>query len=192
MSVKAYLIEQQFDAASFDVVTSLDAFNCHRSPNEDLAEIHRLLKPGGIFAIEIPGQSYRMLTGSGLLCRLLFGCSLRLNAGVNFYFYTTQSLVTMARRAGFQLQDSYPESTPVQGRWVARMAKTAWFRATSLLYRGHGRPRALCSQRVSDIPQAGGTGRHNHGIAASPCCHSLTGRIATGRLIAQPWRRPLS
>lgn len=132
---EGYLIEQQFDAASFDVVTSLDAFNCHRSPNEDLAEIHRLLKPGGIFAIEIPGQSYRMLTGSGLLCRLLFGCSLRLNAGVNFYFYTTQSLVTMARRAGFQLQDSYPESTPVQGRWVARMAKTAWFRATSLLYR---------------------------------------------------------
>ncbi|MCR9199084.1 MAG: class I SAM-dependent methyltransferase [Planctomycetaceae bacterium] len=132
---EGYLQEQQFAAESFDVVTSLDAFNCHREPNEDLAEIHRVLKPGGTFAIEIPGQSYRMLTGSGPLCRLLFGCSLRLNAGVNFYFYTTQALVTMAQRAGFVLQDAYPESTPVQGRLVSRLAKSAYFTATSLLYR---------------------------------------------------------
>ena len=98
---EGYLSAQQFAANSFDVVTSLDAFNCHRTPNEDLCEIFRLLKPDGVFGIEIPGQGYRMLTGSGPLCRLFFGCALRLNAGVNFYFYTTRSLVTMAERAGF-------------------------------------------------------------------------------------------
>ena len=91
---QGYLSEQNYGAESFDVVTSLDAFNCHREPNEDLAEIYRVLKPGGVFAIEFPGQNYRMLTGSGPLCRLLFGVPLRLNAGVNFYFYTTDAPVS--------------------------------------------------------------------------------------------------
>lgn len=143
---EGYLIEQKFDAASFDVVTSLDAFNCHREPNQDLAEIFRILKPGGYFAVEIPGQSYRMLTGSGPLCRILFGCSLRLNAGVNFFFYTTQSLVTMAERVGFTLQDAYPESTPSRGSLPSRFAKTAYFAATSIMYR-------LTSGRIHFAPK---------------------------------------
>lgn len=132
---QGYLCEQNYDNDAFDVVTSLDAFNCHRSPNEDLAEIYRILKPGGAFAVEIPGQNYRMLTGSGLLCRMLFGVSLRLNAGVNFYFYTTQSLVTMAQRAGFEFESSIPESTPDCGNMLARMAKRIYFHTTAAMYR---------------------------------------------------------
>ncbi|MEQ9411233.1 MAG: class I SAM-dependent methyltransferase [Fuerstiella sp.] len=132
---QGYLAEQRYDSASFDVVSSLDAFNCHRTPNEDLSEIHRILKPGGLFAIEIPGQSYRMLTGSGLLCRVLFGCWLRLNAGVNFYFYDTKSLISMASRAGFRLVESHPEAMPSHGRLPARLTKAAYFQMTSLLYR---------------------------------------------------------
>lgn len=132
---QGYLHEQNYDSAIFDVVTSLDAFNCHRTPNEDLAEISRVLKPGGLFAVEIPGQSYRLLTGSGVLCRLFFGCDLRLNAGVNFFFYTTEALVTMASRAGFELLESYPEAMPSCGSAAARLGKTAYFKTTALLYR---------------------------------------------------------
>ncbi len=135
---QGFLDDQSYEDAAFDVVTSLDAFNCHRTPNKDLAEIYRILKPGGVFAVEIPGQSYRMLTGSGILCRLLFGVPLRLNAGVNFYFYTTKSLVLMANRVGLQLQHSYPEAMPSHGNFVARVAKSAYFLATSLLYRLSG------------------------------------------------------
>lgn len=131
---QGYLAEQNYDDDSFDVVTSLDAFNCHRTPNEDLREIHRLLKPGGIFAIEIPGQSYRMLTGSGPLCRLLFGVSLRLNAGVNFYFYTTESLVTMCERTDLHLETSWPEAMPSHGSLVARALKSTYFRTSAALY----------------------------------------------------------
>ncbi|MCP4171932.1 MAG: class I SAM-dependent methyltransferase [Fuerstiella sp.] len=132
---RGYLSEQDYVAESFDVVTSLDAFNCHRTPNEDLAEIFRVLKPGGIFALEVPGQNYRMLTGSGLLCQLLFGVPLRLNAGVNFYFYTTASLVAMASRVGFEAVESHPEAMPSHGSLPARFLKGAYFHATSLLYR---------------------------------------------------------
>ena len=131
---QGYLNEQSYAADSFDVVTSLDAFNCHRAPNEDLAEIHRILKPGGYFAVEIPGQSYRLLTGSGPLCRLLFGVSLRLNAGVNFYFYTTKSLVTMAERAGLRLETSWPESMPSRGNLIARALKSTYFHTTAAMY----------------------------------------------------------
>ncbi|MDG1894470.1 MAG: class I SAM-dependent methyltransferase [Fuerstiella sp.] len=132
---QGYLPEQNYPTQTFDVVTSLDAFNCHRTPNEDLAEIFRVLKPGGVFALEVPGQNYRMLTGSGMLCRLLFGVSLRLNAGVNFYFYTTSSLVAMASRAGLEMVESHPEAMPSHGSLPARELKTAYFHATSLLYR---------------------------------------------------------
>jgi ubiquinone/menaquinone biosynthesis C-methylase UbiE len=132
---QGYLSEQNYAAETFEVVTSLDAFNCHRTPNEDLAEIFRVLKPGGVFALEVPGQKYRMLTGSGLLCQLLFGVPLRLNAGVNFYFYTTASLVAMASRVGFETVESHPEAMPSHGGLTARLLKGAYFHATSLLYR---------------------------------------------------------
>ncbi|APZ94662.1 class I SAM-dependent methyltransferase [Fuerstiella marisgermanici] len=132
---QGYLAEQNYAAESFDVVSSLDAFNCHRTPNEDLAEMYRILKPGGFFVVEFPGQNYRMLTGSGPLCRLFFGCSLRLNAGVNFFFYTTEALVRMASRVGFEVRESHPEAMPSHGRLPARMAKFAYFRGTSAAYR---------------------------------------------------------
>ena len=132
---QGYLAEQHYADAAFDIVTSLDAFNCHRTPNEDLAEIYRILKPGGLFAVEIPGQNYRMLTGSGILCRLFFGVPLRLNAGVNFYFYTTTSLVTMAERVGFELEESHPEAMPSRGSLPSRAAKGAYFYGSSALYR---------------------------------------------------------
>lgn len=130
-----YLSEQHYNSDSFDVVTSLDAFNCHRTPNEDLAEIYRITKPGGCFAVEIPGQNYRMLTGSGLACRLLFGRSLRLNAGVNFFFYTTEALVKMASRAGFELVESYPEAMPRCGNVVSQAMKMAYSSASAVAYR---------------------------------------------------------
>ncbi|MEO1983017.1 MAG: class I SAM-dependent methyltransferase [Fuerstiella sp.] len=132
---QGYLSEQNYGTETFDVVTSLDAFNCHRTPNEDLAEIFRILKPGALFAVEMPGQSYRLLTGSGLFCRLFFGVPLRLNAGVNFYFYTTSSLVAMASRVGFEVVESHPEGMPSHGSLPARLIKGAYFQATSLLYR---------------------------------------------------------
>ncbi|MCP4783346.1 MAG: class I SAM-dependent methyltransferase [Fuerstiella sp.] len=132
---QGYLTEQNHGAETFDVVTSLDAFNCHRTPNDDLAEIFRILKPGALFAVEIPGQSYRLLTGSGLFCRLFFGVPLRLNAGVNFYFYTTSALVAMACRVGFEAIESHPEAMPSHGSLPARLIKGAYFHATSLLYR---------------------------------------------------------
>ncbi len=132
---QGYLSEQKYGDEEFQVVTSLDAFNCHRTPNEDLAEIFRILKPGGIFAIEIPGQNFRMLTGSGLVCRLLFRCPLRLNAGVNFYFYTTRSLVAMVARVGFDVVDFWPESMPSYGSLPAQIAKRLYFDASATLYR---------------------------------------------------------
>ncbi|MFN9719226.1 MAG: class I SAM-dependent methyltransferase, partial [Planctomycetota bacterium] len=74
-----FLAEQNFPASCFDVVCSLDAFCCHRTPREDMQEFFRILAPGGFLAIEIPGHRFRMLTGSGFLYRTMTGRSLRLN-----------------------------------------------------------------------------------------------------------------
>ena len=123
---------------SFDVVTSLDAFPLHPEPNADLEEIHRVLKPGGVLAIEIPGLRYRLLKNTGFLCRMIYGVPARLNAGVHLFYYSRDTLGKMAARHGFQEVATYPESSPVYGSPLFRFATWLYFVLVSLLYKVTG------------------------------------------------------
>lgn len=135
-----FLSEQRFRASSYDVVCSLDAFGCHRQPREDMQEFSRILKPGGLLAIEIPGHRFRMMTGSGLLYRTFTGRSLRLNAGVNFFYYTRATLKQLAAMAGLEFKESHPESMPTSGNRLTQLARNAFDRVSGALYRAtHGR-----------------------------------------------------
>jgi SAM-dependent methyltransferase len=157
-----FLADQKYPASSFDVLCSLDAFCCHRTPREDMQEFHRVLAPGGILAIEIPGHRFRMLTGSGFLYRTLTGKSLRLNAGVTFFYYTRETLAKLAAQAGFELVTSFAESLPTSERPIAQFFRSAWDIASAALYRlTHGHLN-FCSKelvifrkphlRISDHP----------------------------------------
>lgn len=132
---EGFLADQQFPRGSFDVVCSMDAFICHRSPLEDMQEFFRVLAPGGVLAIEIPGHRFRMLFGSGPIYRLLTGQSLRLNAGVNFFYYTRETLAHLASLCGFELEASYPESMPRSEHPVKQVFRSAWDVGAAALYR---------------------------------------------------------
>ncbi|MFC1706939.1 class I SAM-dependent methyltransferase [Planctomycetota bacterium] len=130
-----FLQDQGFPSDSFDVVTSLDAFCLHSDPVADLAEISRVLRPRGLLGIEIPGLSLRLLKNSGLLARLRYGVSARLNAGVHLFYYSRQTLGALTAAHGFGEVLTRPEQSPVYGSAGLRLLNRLYFGVTSSLYR---------------------------------------------------------
>lgn len=130
-----FLRDLNLSAASFDVVVSLDAFMFHPDPQSDLVEIARILKTGGLLAIEIPGLKFRLFKNSGALCRLIYGVPARLNAGVHLFYYSRKTLGQMVRQFGFEEIAAYPEQSPVYGPWYARAANWLYYLMTSGVYK---------------------------------------------------------
>ena len=132
---QGFLHDQHFDSNSFDCVTSLDTFMLHPEPAADLQEMARILKPGGMLAMEIPGLRFRMLKNSGPVCRVLYGVPISLNAGVHLYYYTRRTLTRLMEQHGFEFARSWAEQMPESGNAVSQFGKWAYFRATDLAYR---------------------------------------------------------
>ncbi len=130
-----FLEDQRFPDEYFDVVTSLDAFMFHPEPREDLKEIARILKPGGLFAVEIPGLNFRLLKNSGLLCKLIYGVPARLNAGVHLFYYSRSTLGTMVGQFGFKEVAIFPEQSPVYGHAIVRTLNFLYYLCSGSIYR---------------------------------------------------------
>ena len=128
---------------SFDVVTSLDAFYFHCNPADDIREIFRILRPGGYFAVEIPGLRFRLLKNTGVVCRLLYGVPARLNAGVHLFYYSRKTFRELARRAGFVEIYAAPQASPDRGGRIVRILNAIYFAITSWLYRITGGSEAV-------------------------------------------------
>lgn len=132
---QGFLIDQKFPSSSFDVLTSLDTFMLHPEPEKDLKEMARILKPGGLLAVEIPGLSFRLFKNKGVVCRLLYGVPVKLNAGVHLYYYSKETLSRLCAKFGFEVAGSYPERSPSYGPVPFRMVTAAYYSLTGLLYR---------------------------------------------------------
>ena len=156
---QGFFSEQNFPAAVFDIVCSLDAFGCHRNPRDDMLEFERILTPGGLLAIEIPGHWFRMITSSGWIHRNVNDRSLRLQAGVNFFCYTRTTLTRLASLAGFEFFASYPEGLPATGNRVSRATRMVYDAVSATLYRatyGHLNvcAKELCVFRKPSAPSS--------------------------------------
>lgn len=132
---EGFLSDHKFPEASFDVVCSLDAFSCHRQPREDMQEFYRIVAPGGLLAIEIPGHRFRVLFGSMLFRHKSKDNSLRLNAGVNFFYYTRATLCRLAALAGFEFVESHPEAMPSTFSGISQLGRKAYDIVAGILYR---------------------------------------------------------
>lgn len=131
---RGFLQDQGFPDDSFNVVTSLDSFYFHPDPNGDLEEIARILLPGGMLIMEIPGLRFRLLKNTGLVCRLLYGEKARLNAGLHLYFYSARTLSLLAGKHGFVLERVIPQQGPIYGSSLLRIANRAFFETVRTLY----------------------------------------------------------
>jgi SAM-dependent methyltransferase len=129
-----FLRDLRLPTETFDAITLLDSFYFHPEPNEDLAEMGRLMVPGGYLFIEIPGLAFRLFKNSGPFAYLLYGEPARLNAGLHLYFYSAATLSRLAGKHGFQLVARYPQQGPTYGSKFLRLANATYFRLAALLY----------------------------------------------------------
>ena len=134
-----FLGDQSFADETFDVVTSLDTLMLHPYPADDVGEMARILKPGGLLAVEIPGLTFRLLKQTGPVSKLIYGDGCRLNAGVHLYFFIRKTLTQMVARHGFAPVQSWPESAPVYGGSLTRAGKWMFYQTTRAMYHVSGR-----------------------------------------------------
>lgn len=92
-----------FPHGYFDVITMIDMFYYVDDPRSELTRISRLLRPDGLLAIEIPGQSYMMSRSRGPLCFLSSGKWSRVSSSSSYLFwYTPKSLDRLLNKCGFK------------------------------------------------------------------------------------------
>ncbi|MEZ4671522.1 MAG: methyltransferase domain-containing protein [Anaerolineae bacterium] len=85
----------------FDVVTVLDALYYFPDPEQQFMEIGRIVKAGGMFVFDVPGQAYLRLRG--LLGAIAGMRRTRTFAAYPFY-YSDQALRLFLDRAGFVIE----------------------------------------------------------------------------------------
>lgn len=141
-----FIDEQNFNDESFDVITSLDTFYFHSYPNKDLNHITRILKPGGLFVIEIPGLNFRLIKNTGLLSKIIYRKKSRLNAGVHLFYYNRRTLSALMKRHDLTLISSYAESSPNYGNGFVRLLNKSYYLFSKIIY-------LLTNCKVNFIPK---------------------------------------
>lgn len=103
------LREANYSDKFFDVVTIIDTIYYLPDILEDLKNVYRILKDDGILAIEIQGFNYSMFRDRGPICYLLDKKWSRIVPGDRLYYFTPNTLTTLLKLAGFQVQKVLPE-----------------------------------------------------------------------------------
>ena len=107
-----------FSDAFFDVVTLLDVLYYIPEPDAELAEVSRILKPGGLLVFDTASQLYFRLRG-------LAGGILGLDRTHTFaaypFYFSQRSLRILLQRAGLQVVDVLGDRGAVQPETTLRL-----------------------------------------------------------------------
>lgn len=124
------LADLKLPAQSFDAVILCHCLEHVPDPNAELAELHRLLAPGGQLHIAVPNGSATRLVTDGVEW-------MHLSHPFHFWFFDPENLVALVRRHGFE-----PIAPPVTttrhhawGLWRSEVFSTGLIPATRRLLR---------------------------------------------------------
>lgn len=150
--------EASFQNGFFDLVTMLDMLYYVDDPRADLEEVSRILKPGGLLAIEIAGQTYQLLRSRGMLCWLLDHRWTRLHTDSSYlYWFNPSGLQRLLEKCGFRVVDWYVIPSPKSFNWAIDLLANTYAYILSILVRLSSRtltfsPKYLCLARRVVLP----------------------------------------
>ena len=127
--------EAEFSAASFDVVTCWHVIEHVSDPRRMLAEVHRILRPGGWLILATPNCEDYIFRAAYTLARLRRPRLYELGGReVHLFFFSAQTLRRLATSLGFQVLciGFDREAAAVRGKRAVNAVAYGWFRLTGL------------------------------------------------------------
>lgn len=158
---------EDFDCppASFEVISYLDALYFSPNPLDDLRRIHRLLTPGGLLMVEIPGLTYRILRNYGPLSLLINRRWSHLHSPAeHLHYFSDRAMRSLLQEAGFSLFGIYLEQAPIKGGRMQRRLNQAHYFVAQWLWRLSGKRLNLAAKVVylcARTAPANGSGSEN-------------------------------
>jgi SAM-dependent methyltransferase len=128
------LPEASLPGRSFDLITMIDMLYYVDDPRSELEAARRLLAPGGVLAVEIPGQAWILTRSRGPLCLALDGRWTRLRSDSPYlHWLTPAGLRRLLATTGFTEIEAHVILPPtnrspwrnVLARWYAAVLERA-------------------------------------------------------------------
>jgi ubiquinone/menaquinone biosynthesis C-methylase UbiE len=127
--------QANFTDAFFDLVTMIDMLYYVDDPRADLEEVKRIIKPGGLLAIELAGQTYQLLRSRGLLCWLLDHRWTRLSTDSSYlYWFSPDGLEKLLSICGFRIASTYIVGSPTSPSFLYNYLAEAYRTFISVMF----------------------------------------------------------
>lgn len=123
------LLNAGFPNAWFDVITLIDVLYYLDNPTSEFCEIRRILKPGGVLAVEVTGQAFQLTRSRGILCWLMERNWTRLHTDSAYLLWPTPyALLHFLQRLDFSIIDQRVIPSPHQPNRIRQTANTVYSR----------------------------------------------------------------
>jgi SAM-dependent methyltransferase len=96
---QGFLKDANFTTEEFDIIVTRNTLEHIFDPNEDLRELNRILKPGGLLYVKVPHVKYE----EGWRCKAFFGFKSLFTPPVHLNHFSTSTLSGILRRNGFEV-----------------------------------------------------------------------------------------
>lgn len=118
------LKSSRYPDSYFDAVTVLDTFYYFTDPLQEMIEIQRILKPGGILAIEVPLANPRLWRTITRVGRALTRTSRPRLQTDHIFFYTPKALARILHASKLEMTSILPLPANVNGGRVSIIYRT--------------------------------------------------------------------
>ncbi len=96
---QGFLQDANFGTERFDIIVTRNTLEHIFDPNEDLRELNRILKPGGLLYVKVPHVKYE----EGWRCKAFFGFKSLFTPPVHLNHFSTNTLSKILERNGFEV-----------------------------------------------------------------------------------------
>ena len=108
---QGFLKDANYRTEQFDVIVTRNTLEHIFDPNEDLRELNRILKPGGLLYVKVPHVKYE----EGWRCKAFFGFKSLFTPPVHLNHFSTNTLSKILGRNGFEVI-SWESEKPSQSK----------------------------------------------------------------------------